>query len=437
MKRATRALAALGGATLATVGVTAPAWAQPSGTAQGAQATAGSRSGQTIIDWNKALLAVVKSPVQPASIHPTRSFAILHAAMYDAVDSITRQGQPYLFSITAPGSASADVAAAQAGHDVLVGLYPTQQAAFDQLLATELGRTPDGAAKQQGVLVGQTVATLMLALRAGDGSAVKPPAFAPTGVLGSYLPTPPKNAAPVFTGWARVTPFVLRSATQFLPASPPSVASSTFAQSLNQVESLGAVASTTRTALETTDAKWWAPPVWDTWNEIAEGAALSQHTSLFKTAQMFSDLNLSIADTVIAFYDAKYDFLRARPVTLIRAGASLGNAAIAANPAWTPLSPTAPDPSFPGAHASVSYAASTILSSFLGNHVHISATSDTLALTLKWTSFQQAAQTASLSRIWAGQHTSVDENAGQALGTQVAQFVLKASRQSSFGHGFS
>src|SRR5947209_13276097 len=130
-------------------------------TANGANA-----SGAIVIAWNKELLHIVQTPgAQPATVHPTRSYAILHAAIYDAVVSINRDASPYLFSVAAPSGARADVAAAEAGHDTLVALYPKWKGALDQLLASERATVPDGAGKQQGIQVGQAVATRLLAMR--------------------------------------------------------------------------------------------------------------------------------------------------------------------------------------------------------------------------------------------------------------------------------
>src|SRR5256884_6994598 len=149
-------------------------------------ANGSSASGAVVIAWNKELLHIVQtSGAQPATVHPTRSFAILHAAIYDAVVSITRDAPAYVFSVNAPSGARPDAAAAQAGHDTLVALYPKWKAALDQQLASELAAVPDGAGKQQGIQVGQAVARL-LTIRATDGSAATPQPFVPGNQPGNY-----------------------------------------------------------------------------------------------------------------------------------------------------------------------------------------------------------------------------------------------------------
>src|SRR5436305_2047426 len=287
--------------------------------ATGNAANGANASGAIVIAWNKELLKIVKTPgAQPTTVHPTRSYAILHAAIYDAVVSITRDAPAYVFSVNAPRSARPNAAAATAGHDTLVALYPKWKAALDQQLASELATIPNGAGKQQGIQVGQTIAARLIAMRANDGSTATPQPFVPGNQPGNYLPTPPKFPAPVFTNWGHVIPFVLNNVAQFRPVPYPSLTSQAYAQALNEVKRLGQNTSTTRTPDQTVIAKFWGGPIWNTWNEIAENAALAHHTNLETTARLFAALNLSFADSTIAFYDAKFYYPIWRPITAIR-----------------------------------------------------------------------------------------------------------------------
>src|SRR6266516_4007932 len=387
------------------------------GASSNAAAQGSSGSGAIVIDWNKELLHIVQTPgAQPATVHPTRSYAILHAAIYDAVVSITRAAPPYLFSVKAHGSARADAAAAQAGHDTLVALYPTMKAALDQQLADELAVIPDGAGKRQGIQVGQAVAAQLVAIRTNDGSAVTPPPFVPGNQPGNYRPTPPNFPAPVFTNWGNVTPFVLNNGAQFRPAPPPALTSQAYADALNEVKSLGQNTSTTRTFDQTVIAKFWGGPIWNTWNEIAENAALAHHTNLESTARLFAVLNLSFADSTISFYDAKYHYELWRPITAIRQ----------TDPTWTPQAVTALDPSYPSAHGVISGDGAVVLSTFFGNHDQIQLTSDVLPGVVRtFASYNDVSTEAGLSRIYAGQHTRIDIEVGSQLGQNVAQFVLQ------------
>jgi membrane-associated phospholipid phosphatase len=223
-----------------------------------------------------------------------------------------------------------------------------------------------------------------------------------------------------------VTPFVLDRGDQFRPAPPPALTSDAYAAAINEVQSLGSATSTTRTAEQTEIGKFWNPPIQNFWNQIAQTVALSQHSDLPTTARLFAVLNLSVADSAIAFYDAKYTYRLWRPVTAIRLADTDGNPSTVADPNWLPLSGnTAADPSYPGAHSTISAAGADVLASFYGDQQHFSITSPALPGVIRaFDSFSAAAQEAGLSRIYSGQHTRLDHDAGLALGHDVTGFTL-------------
>jgi hypothetical protein len=427
---------ALGAGVMAATGATSPAGAEPPNlVTSAAQVATTPGSGQLVVDWTNELLQIEKTPgLQPTTVHPTRSLAITDAAIEDAVVSTTHEGRAYLFTVTSPRSARPDAAAAQAAHDTLVALYPSAKPQVDQLLNSELAAIPVGPSTDEGARVGRTVAEILLALRANDGSAVTSPPFVAGTQPGNYLPTPPNFAAPQFTNWSAVTPFVLNAANQFRPGPPPALSSEAYANAINEVQSLGQDASTIRTVDQTQAARFWNPPIWNTWNEITSTVVTQQRTDLERTAQIFSDLNVTFADTAIAFYDAKYTYQLWRPVTAIRLADTDGNPATVANPTWNPLVTTAADPSYPGAHSAISEAAATVLSAFFEPDTHLTVSSDALAgVTRSFNGFQAAADEAGLSRIFAGVHTRLDHVAGQQLGKDVARFVLSQADTEDFG----
>ncbi len=388
-------------------------------------------SGQPVIDWNQALLSIVNTPgAQPANIQPTRNFAILHAAIYDAVDAIDRTHEPYLIFVHAPHGASATAAADAAARTVLVGLYPSQQTGIDAEYASELAKVADGPAKNAGVRVGERVASDLLAIRAND--------FVPGTNPGDYQPTPPNFPTPAFTTWGQVTPFVLDRGDQFRPAPPPVLTSDAYAAGVNEVKSLGSASSTTRTAEQTEIGKFWNPPIQNFWNQIADNVAAAHHSDLRTTARLFASLNLSFADSATAFYDAKYTYRLWRPVTAIRLADTDGNPNTVADPNWLPLSGnTAADPSYPGAHSTISAAAADVLGRFFGDRQRFSVTSPALpGVTRSFTSFAAAAQEAGVSRIFSGQHTRLDHVAGLKLGHDVAGFVLHNALLPTHGRSF-
>jgi len=450
MKRISPRLLALGflfGAFATTSVLAANAYATPSHTANRTRQAAASPD--QVIQWNQILLTVLQTPgEQPPTIHPTRSMAILHAAVYDAVNAIVKTHSDYLVHLNAPRHASVSAAAAQAAHDVLVQLYPNESASLNADLATSLAGVPDGTAKDEGIAVGQAAAAKILALRSNDGSNAAPATFTPGTAPGDYQLTPPAFVQPVYTSWRFVKPFALRSASQFRPGPPPPLGSLAYTQAFDEVKSLGEADSTTRTPEETQIAKFWGAPIQNYWNEIAQTVALQHGNTLPQNARMFALLDLSLADSVIAFYDAKYTYNLWRPVTAIQTEGKGAAAQIAADTAtgqdpgesgadalaglasdatWTPLVPTALDPSYPGAHAVVSAAGADVLASFFHNdRDSFSVSSEVLpGVERSFTSFSAAADEAGLSRIYAGQHFRFDLVAGQRLGRQVADYVLQ------------
>jgi hypothetical protein len=385
-----------------------------------------------VVQWNRTLLGIVRTPgAQPATIHPTRSFAIMHAAIYDAVNAIDRTHRPYLVRLSGVSrDASQEAAAAAAAHDVLVALYPAPafKTALDAQLQQSLAQIPDGNDKTEGVRIGQTVAGRILALRSNDGSNAQPIHYVFGTAPGDYQSTPPNfPAQPQFTHWSRVTPFALERASQFRPGPPPALTSDTYSDAFNQIKSLGIVNSTTATADEALTGRFWNGAIQNYWNEIAQTASLAHGLTTAQNARLFALLNLSFADDVIAFYDAKYTYNFWRPVTAIRAADAGTNPETVADPNWLPeVGKTAPDPSYPGAHAVISAAGAEVLISFFErDHFEFNVTSEVLkGVERSFTSFSAAAEEATLSRIFGGQHFRFDLTTGQRLGREVADFVV-------------
>jgi hypothetical protein len=398
---------------------------------QNASPAASAEPVNPVIEWNRTLLVLVRTPgAQPATIHSTRSFAILHAAIFDAVNAIDKTYIPYAVKLPhVPRSASIQAAADEAAHDVLASLYPTFASTLDAELQQDLDAIPDSHNKTEGIAVGEAVATAILALRGDDGSAATIPPFIPTNQPGSYKLTPPNFAPADFIQWSRVTPFAIASARGFLPAPPPELTSERYTQSFDEVMSVGLTASTTRTPDQTQIGKFWNGNIQDFWNEIAQTAALEHQLGTVRSAHLFALLNISMADTVIAFFEAKYTYELWRPVTAIQMAGTDNNPQTEPDTTWVPLSTkTAPDPSYPGAHSAISTAAGWVLRTELGNEINLNVTSESLpGVTRRFDSFSSAALEAGLSRIYAGQHFRFDHEAGERLGERVAHAVLRST----------
>jgi hypothetical protein len=383
-----------------------------------------------VIQWNRTLLVIVRTPgAQPATVHSTRSFAVMHAAIYDAVNAIDRKHTPYLISLSGVSpNASREAAAAAAAHEVLVVLYPAFKTQLDAQLQQSLAQIGDGQGKTDGIAIGVAVADRILALRSDDGSSAPPIPYVFGSAPGDYQSTPPNfPPQPQFTHWSHVTPFALNSANQFRPGPPPALTSDEYSDVFNEVKSLGIANSTTATPDEALTGRFWNGAIQNYWNEISQTASLARNLTTAQNARLFALLNFSLADGVIAFYDAKYVYNFWRPVTAIRAADPGINPQTLPDSNWLPeTTTTAPDPSYPGAHAVISAAAAEVLRSFFRrDHFEFAVTSEVLpGVQRTFTSFSAASEEATLSRIFAGQHFRSDLTAGNRLGRDVADFVV-------------
>lgn len=163
-----------------------------------------------VVEWNRTLLVIVRTPgAQPATIHPTRSFAIRQGAIYDAVNAIDRKHRPYVVSLSEESpNASEEAAAAAAAHEVLLALYPAFKTNLDTELQKSLAQVADGREKTDGMAIGVAVADRILALRSNDGSNAPPIPYVFGTAPGDYQSTPPNfPPQPQFTHWSHVTPF--------------------------------------------------------------------------------------------------------------------------------------------------------------------------------------------------------------------------------------
>jgi membrane-associated phospholipid phosphatase len=361
--------------------------------------------------------------------------AIESLAVFNAVSAI--EGTPgYLVSLTAPEGASAVAATAQAAHDALVQLFPSQKAMFDAQLALSLAAIPDGQSESDGIAAGAQAAAAMIALRADDGWNASV-AYTPGTDPGMWQPTPPANLPAAAPQWADLEPFALDSPDQFLPDGPPDLTSRAYARSLLEVRALGAVDSTLRTPEQTEIAEFWVfgartPP--GAWNDIASDIAQAEGLSLTETARLLATLNVAEADSLIAVWDAKYFYDTWRPVTAIPNANDIGNRWVERwgleDPDWLPLLVTPNHPEYVSAHSAISAAAAEVLTEFFGRGYDFSFTAPTGA-TRTFTGFWDAALEAGWSRIYGGIHFSFSNQDGRALGEDVAEWVLDSFAENS------
>jgi hypothetical protein len=388
-------------------------------------------AGDVVLQWNEVLLDAVRAD-RTAPPVAARAMAMVHIAVYDAVNAIAGGYEGYLFDARVPRRVSVDAAAASAAHDVLVRVFPAQAAAFDAKLVESLSAVRNGFGEAAGVLLGKVTAALVLRDRADDGSADSVP-YTIGDEPGEWQPTPPAyQQAPALAHWGKVEPFALRSGSQFRPDGPPALTSDEYAAAFDEVKSLGSATSATRTPDQTLIARFWAdgagtatPP--GHWNEIAQDVAEQRGNSVARNARMFALLNIALADAGIVSWDAKYEDDLWRPVTGIRAADTDGNPDTAADPAWTPLLVTPPFPSYTSGHSTFSSAAATTLAHFYGTDAISFTTTDddTPGITRNFTSFSAAAEEAGMSRIYGGIHWQFDNVDGQESGRLIGNWVAR------------
>ena len=381
-----------------------------------------------ILQWNRVLTETVRTPgQQPATIMPVRSYAIMHAAMFDAVNSIDGSYTSYLTDVPGSPNASIEAAAAQAAHDVLVGLYPTRVAIFDAELAVSL-QGIDAHRAQQGIRVGQIVAERMLAARANDGWNVTPPAYSLPPTPGNWQPAP---GAATFTHYPSVIPFGITSGTQFRPSPPPPLTSAMYAADLNEVKEIGSVTSATRTAEQTHVAQLWAAVGTPTnflfvWNNVARTVATSRSITTVEKARLFALTNFALHDALQTTFASKFYYGLWRPVTAIRRAEEDGNASTTADHSWSPLIATPPYPSYAGNNAAIGTSQSTILALFFGrDDIEFQHTWEGAGgATRSYAGFGAMADEEARARVYGGIHYTFDNVAGQSVGRNVANYIF-------------
>jgi len=384
-----------------------------------------------ILQWHRVLQETIRIPgQQPPTIFPVRSFAMMHAAMFDAVNSIDGSYSPYLTDVPGSKNASLEAAAAQAAHDVLAALYPSRQAVFDMELAVSLEGIRENRMRQ-GIRVGEIVAEQMLAARANDGWNVTPPPYVLPTTPGNWQPTPPAFAPAAFTHYPAVIPFAITSNTQFAPNPPPSLTSTRYADDFNEVKELGSASSATRTADQTQVARLWAnvntpTTVFFVWNNVARTVALESGTTTVENARLFALMNIAFHDSLLTTFTSKFQHGLWRPVTAIRRADEDDNPNTTQDVNWSSLIGNPPYPTYAGNHAAIGTSQATTLALFFGRDdiVFQHTWEGVGGATRSYAGFTAMANEEERSRVYGGIHFTFDQTAGQSVGRNVANYIF-------------
>jgi hypothetical protein len=395
---------------------------------------ANARAQDPVSFWNGVAEKAVKTAKHSPPV-AALDLAIVHMAIYDAVESIDGRYQPYFKSI-AGASGSMSAAAAKAGHDVLVALFPGQNADLDTTYDNFLNDNGiDGL--DPGVDVGKQAATAILGLRSNDGRF--PPNFPPfvgNEAIGqwrptpSFLPEPPPSLAPGLTPWvASVTPFTMTAKTQFRVDPPPDTGSAQWAEDFNEVKAFGSLNSSVRNAEQTDIGYFWADNGPLMWQNALRDIASRYLSDIGDTARMYALAEASLADAQIACWESKYFYNFWRPVTAIRLGDLDGNANTDVDLEWQPLINTPNFPEYPSGHASTSGAVTRVLQLFFGTDrvtfQMASTNPHALLKTRTFSSFSQSENEVIDARVYVGIHYRTSDRAARAQGLRVADWVFK------------
>ena len=402
----------------------------------------------------------------------SRAMAIVHTAMFDAVNAIEGGYSGYTGLAPARPETSSRAAIAQAAHDTLAALFPSQAASMDQALAVAMAGLPSGRPITDGIDVGRRAAAAILARRANDGSQYVEPRvgidFITSDEVGKWRQDP-VSLIPLALGarWGSVKPFVLRAGDQFRAPTPPALKSSQYATAYNEVKRVGGdgvVTATIRTTEQTFIGTYWAydgtpslcaPP--RLYNQIAMQIAERANLSALEMARLLALVNVAMADAGISVWESKYYYQYWRPITGIReADAGTGptglgddNPATEGDIGFTPLGApasnlsgpnfTPPFPAYPSGHAGFGGALFETLGNFFGtDDIAFTFVSDEFdgvtkdhngqvrpLLPRHFSSLSQAEEENGQSRIYLGIHWSFDKTEGIMQGRRVADYVFE------------
>ena len=384
-------------------------------------------AGNVVTDWDAQAVGIVQTGTAPPPPLGFRTMAILHAAIFDAVNSIEPRYKPYKVRLAVTSDTSKEAAAAAAAAAVLIKLFPDAAADVQSTLTNYLATLPEGEAKSNGVKLGREVAEKITEARANDGASAAD-AYRPKTKPGAYIPTP------ITYGWAlsTMTPFALESPSQFRAKPPPSLKSADWARNYNEIKDLGAKNTTTRTLRQSEDARFWLVGGPLAYDQLPRQIVIAKNMDLLDSARFMALFSVATADAVIAVFDAKYKYEFWRPITAIRNGDTDGNPATARDATWQPIDATPMHPEYPCAHCILSSSVAAVIEGLLRTDEipEVSLTSPFLpGVTHHFTSLGAFSDEIANARICAGFHYRFSTLAGREMGQKIGTYVVKSLMQ--------
>ena len=381
---------------------------------------------QVIRDWNATMVATVVVDAGKANAEAFMWFGFVQAAVYNAVEGITRDYELYRWDKDGPETASPEAAAAAAAHDVLLEYFPGSQARLDAQLASSLAGVTDGSAEQRGVEYGQAAAAHLIKQRLNDGRNA-PITFDEAPAPGVWRPTP-EARLPFFDPWlGQVKPLMMTSSTQFRPGPPPALTSARYTAEFKEVKKLGEKESSARTPHQTETALFTTDVAIGGYQAALRDLTARHPMDISDTARLFAAVNMSITDAVIAVWDSKYHYGYWRPITAIRRADGDGNQDTLAQAKWEPFvsTGTPPYPDYVSGFNGVTGAFTGSLSEILGDDdLDLNITSMAAGVTRHYDTAEALNQDGIDGRIYLGIHFRTADKVAIRMGTQIADWGL-------------
>jgi hypothetical protein len=373
-----------------------------------------------VTDWGNTAVAIGTAK-QLLNAPLTRNLAMVHVAMFEAVNAVERRYKPYKLDLPIEGSASKDAAGAAAAYWVLVKLFPDEAPKLDQTLKASLAAIADGDAKTNGLEIGKKAAAGIVALRSDDGSNGQE-SYRPYTKPGVYVPT----ALPAEITSGGIKPWVMEKGSQFRPAPPPALDSDVWTRDVNEIRELGGIKSTKRTPEQTETGRFWFHTGPRTDVPLAQQVVEKKQLDLVDCARLYALLSMATSDAFIAVFDAKYAHNFWRPVTAIRNADLTSNPATPRDASWVPLGTTPSHPEYPCAHCIVAAAVAEVLQRIVGDDAGEITLTSPLApgATRTWKRFEDYSNEVAVARIYAGFHYRFSTEAAKAMGKKIGELAV-------------
>jgi hypothetical protein len=378
-----------------------------------------------ITDWDEKAVAAVTPMSSLGGTSPymaVRMMGMVHAAMFDAVNSIERRYRPYLVQLPGDPAASKEAAAAAAAATILATIDAKTAGEMKAALAAYLAPLPDGAAKSDGIALGETVAAKVIEVRTNDGCDA-PDAYRPRTTPGVYVPT----AITLSSMWPDMKPFAIAKGSQFRPKPPVALDSTEWATDFNELRDYGGKISTKRTAQQTETALFWTVPLL-AYQPLVRQLVTAKQMGVVDSARFMALEAVALNDAIIAVLDAKYHYNFWRPITAIRNGDIDGNPATDREATWQPIANTPMHPEYPCAHCILSGTVAGIVKAALGSELipEIEMTSPTApGVKHRFTDMTAYTEEVANARIWAGFHYRFSTRVGTEMGRQIGDYVVR------------